>query len=173
LRILTLMTTLLTAGLLAPEIVAAGAVKPGDAAPAIRLPAADGKVVALADLKGRVVLVDFWASWCAPCRSAFPAVDGLYTEFRERGFDVLAINVDERRKDADAFLVDHPPTFTVLFDPKGQSPKDFGVAGMPTSFLVGRDGRIRFVHTGYTARTTEDYRREIELLLRETAPGDR
>jgi cytochrome c biogenesis protein CcmG, thiol:disulfide interchange protein DsbE len=152
---------------------AAGPVKPGDPAPVLRLQAGDGKVVSLADYKGRVVLIDFWASWCGPCRLAFPAINDLYVELRDRGFDALAVNLDERRKDADQFLTERPHALTVLFDPKGESAISFGLGGMPSSFVVDREGRIRFAHTGYTPATLDDYRREILMLLRESAPAER
>ncbi len=141
------------------------AVGPGDVPPSMRLPTADGTEVSLADYKGKVVLVDFWASWCGSCQAAFPAVDALYQELHDRGFEVVAVNVDERRQDAASFLADKPHSMTILFDPKGTAPEAFGVSAMPTSFLIGRDGRVRFVHVGYTAKTIDAYKREVEQLL--------
>ncbi len=142
-------------------------VAPGQLAPPIRLEAEDGIPVSLAGLRGRVVLVDFWASWCAPCRRAFPEIDRLYADLGPRGFEVLAVNLDERRQDANAFLADRPHKVTVVFDPKGTSAEAFGLSGMPSSFLVGRDGKVRFVHVGYTEAVLGAYRREIEQLLSE------
>ncbi len=141
---------------------------PGQAAPDLRLPASDGTVVSLAASRGKVVLVDFWASWCGPCKASFPALDALYQDLRDRGFEVIAVNVDEHRSDAAAFLADMPHSMPVVFDPKGTAPRAFGVAGMPTSFLIDRSGRVRFVHTGYTAKTIDAYRKEIEQLLAES-----
>ena len=139
----------------------------GRPAPAVALPAADGTITRLADLRGKVVLVDFWASWCAPCKASFPALDGLYRELHDRGFEVLAINVDERRRDADAFLAGRSPAMTVLFDPKGASPRLFNVRAMPSSALIDRAGNIRFTHEGYTSKTLDSYRRELATLLAE------
>jgi cytochrome c biogenesis protein CcmG/thiol:disulfide interchange protein DsbE len=146
---------------------ASGALAPGQPAPAVRLPTAEGRVISLADLRGKVVLVDFWASWCGPCATAFPVVDSLYRRLHERGFEVMAINLDEKRREADAFLADRAHDMPVVFDPKGASAQAFGLDGMPTSFLIGRDGRVRFVHVGYTAKTLDAYQREIEQLLAE------
>ena len=146
---------------------AAGPVAPGQPAPGVSLPSASGQAVSLASLKGSVVLVDFWASWCGPCASAFPNIENLFQDYHPRGFEVLAINLDEQRDAADRFLADRPHAMTVLFDPKGTSARAFGLAGMPSSYLIGRDGRVRFVHTGYSSGTLESYRREIEQLLRE------
>jgi thiol-disulfide isomerase/thioredoxin len=150
-----------------PTLPAASLVGPGRPAPGVELPTGDGHSLSLASLKGRVVLVDFWASWCGPCAAAFPALDELYQEYRARGLEVVAVNLDEQRRDADRFLAGRPHAMTVLFDPQGRSAKAFGLEAMPTSFLLGRDGGIRFVHTGYSPGSLEAYRREIEQLLEE------
>ena len=136
-------------------------------APALELPTIDGTVKRLADLRGKVVLVDFWASWCVPCRASFPALDGLHRELRDRGLEVLAVNVDEDRRDAARFLAGRSPAMTVLFDPNGTSPAAYKVRVMPTSVLVDRAGNIRFTHEGYTKKTFDSYRREIATLLAE------
>ncbi len=149
-----------------------GIASPGDQAPDFRLPTAEGNRLSLASLRGKVVLVDFWASWCGPCKASFPALDSLYQDMKDRGFEVVAVDVDEKREDADAFLTERPHAMTVVFDPKGTAPTAFGVEGMPTSFLIGRDGRIRFVHVGYTQKTVDSYKSEIEQLLAEGVPTE-
>jgi thiol-disulfide isomerase/thioredoxin len=135
--------------------------------PNVSVHTADGVTVRLADYKGKVVLIDFWASWCPPCKTSFPALDAIYREYQEKGLEVLAVNVDERRHDADTFLDAHPHRLTVLYDPKGVSPTAFGVKGMPSSFLIDRAGNIRFTHMGYSGNVDDSYRREIAQLLSE------
>ena len=138
-------------------------------APAFNLKDKTGQVRTLAEFKGRVVLVDFWASWCAPCKASFPALDSLHEELHHEGLEVIAINVDEEHKDALAFLSGKSPSMTVLFDPQGKSPQDFKVEGMPSSFLIDREGNLRFRHMGFTAQTKAEFRREIGVLLKEGA----
>ena len=136
--------------------------------PPIALPDhASGATVTLDSLKGRVVLVDVWASWCAPCKVAFPAYDALFREFRDKGFDVLAVNVDEDRKAAAAFLQGRTFQLRVLLDPKGTVPAAFKLKGMPTSYLIDRKGVARFAHEGFNDKVLAQYRQEIELLLQE------
>ena len=140
---------------------------PGQPAPQLTLPGPGGQPITLASLKGHPVLVDFWASWCPPCRTSVPSLDALYREFHGRGLEVLAINVDERRKDADGFLAGRQYLMPIVFDSSGDSPRAAGVYGMPTSFLVDRAGAIRFVHRGYSDKVLESYRREVLQLLAE------
>ena len=92
-------------------------------APNVSVHTADGAAVRLADYKGKVVLIDFWASWCPPCKASFPALDAIYREFQERGLEVLAVNVDERRHDAETFLDAHPHGLTCLLY-TSPSPRD-------------------------------------------------
>lgn len=136
-------------------------------APAIELPAEAGAPVALASLKGKVVLIDVWASWCVPCKAAFPAYDEMYRKYKDRGFEVLAVNVDEKRADAERFLRDRRHVLKVVFDPKGEAPLKFKVRGMPTSYLVDKRGNIRFAHEGFTTKDVALYERRIEALLAE------
>ena len=147
--------------------VAGALLAPGQPAPQLTLPGPGGQVVSLSSLKGHPVLVDFWASWCPPCRTSIPALDAIYREFHGRGLEVLAINVDENRKDADGFLSGHAYQMPLIFDSAGQSPRTAGVYGMPTSFLVDRAGMIRFVHRGYSDKVLESYKREVLQLLGE------
>jgi cytochrome c biogenesis protein CcmG/thiol:disulfide interchange protein DsbE len=135
--------------------------------PNVEVYTTDGVAVKLGDYRGKVVLIDFWASWCPPCKTSFPALDSLYRQYQDRGVEVLAVNLDERRHDADTFLGAHPHRLTVLYDPKGVSPQAFGVKGMPSSFLIDRAGTIRFTHMGYTDNVDSRYRQEIAQLLSE------
>ena len=136
-------------------------------APDVVLQGPAGTAVHLSDYKGKVLLVDFWASWCVPCKTSFPALDAIYREYQPKGLEVLAVNLDEQRRNADDFLAQHPHRMTVLFDSRGVAPEAFGVKGMPTSFLIDKAGTIRFTHTGYSGNVDVGYRREIAQLLRE------
>jgi cytochrome c biogenesis protein CcmG/thiol:disulfide interchange protein DsbE len=136
-------------------------------APAVEWRDAGGAVVRMADAKGKVALVDFWASWCPPCKESFPALDVIQRDYRARGVQVIAVNVDEQQKDADRFLAAHPHQLLVVFDPMGASPKAFKVRGMPSSFVIDRQGDIRYTHQGYSQGIDATYRRELDALLAE------
>lgn len=131
----------------------------------IEMPSAQGRSVRLADLKGKVVLVKIWASWCDQCKEAYPKLAALDRELRSRGVVVVAINVDEKRKQANAFLDANPSDMLVTFDPRGRVLEALGVSSIPTSFVIDRSGVIRYRHSDYTAETLSTYRREIETLL--------
>lgn len=138
-------------------------------APDIDMRDGQGRRVRLSDFKGKVVLVDLWASWCPPCKKSFPALDALYREYRARGVEIVAVNLDERRKNADTFLKAHPHEMLVVFDPGARVLEALGAPGVPSSYLIDRHGRIRYTHEGYTADTLIAYRCQLDALLAEAA----
>lgn len=128
----------------------ADALEIGQAAPPLRLPDLAGKPVDLAELRGQVVYVDFWASWCGPCRHSFPWMNAMQEKYGPQGLVVLGVNLDEEAGEAADFLSQTPAGFQVVYDSTGQTPAAYGVKGMPTSVLVGRDGKVLFQHLGFT-----------------------
>jgi thiol-disulfide isomerase/thioredoxin len=122
-------------------------------APAFTLPTRTG-TVALDSLRGKVVLVDFWASWCEPCRASFPWMSRLHERYAARGLVIVAIDLDKTRPPAEQFLLDHPAAFTIAYDPAGRSAEAFKVKAMPTSFIVGADGKILLAHAGFDPTKT-------------------
>jgi thiol-disulfide isomerase/thioredoxin len=124
------------------------AAEPGTPAPEIALAGAQGHI-SLAALKGKVVYVDFWASWCGPCRQSFPWMNAMQAKYGAKGLQVVGVNLDAKRADADKFLAEVPATFSIAFDAQGDTPKRYAVKGMPTSVLIGADGTVLKVHTGF------------------------
>jgi len=120
----------------------------GDAAPVLELEGVAGPV-SLAALQGRVVLLDFWASWCPPCRQSFPWMDQMLARHGGAGLSVVAVNLDRQRGAAELFMRAVPSRATIAFDPAGDTPRRFGAKAMPTSFIIGRDGRVRLQHDGF------------------------
>jgi thiol-disulfide isomerase/thioredoxin len=118
---------------------------------------------------GKVVLLDFWASWCAPCRQSFPWMNGLQQEHEDEGLVIVAVNLDQDRELAEAFLAQRPARFRIEYDAPGNIAREFGVQAMPTSFLIDRQGRVRARHAGFRDKQREERERQIDQLLKETS----
>jgi len=136
-------------------------------APAFKLANRAGGDMSLSDLKGQVVMINFWASWCGPCRQEFPALDQIYSKYKPMGFQMVAINVETEKADAERFLGKTPVSFPILFDPDNQVSGSYGVSAMPTTFLVDRQGRLRWQHRAYKPGDEAKYIEQIRQMLRE------
>ena len=134
--------------------------------------AAHAQQVSLAPHKGQVVYLDFWASWCTPCKASFPFMNELHDHLASQGLVVLAVNVDEQRAAADRFLQQTPARFRIAYDPKGVTPEQYKVKAMPTAVLIDRKGQVRHVHAGFRERDREALRAQVESLLKETLPKE-
>jgi thiol-disulfide isomerase/thioredoxin len=136
----------------------AGAVEPPQPAPPFP---------ALQAQQGKVVLVDFWASWCGPCRQALPAYEALRQEYGARGFEVIGIDVDQHPQDGAAALKRLQLSYPQVPDPQGAIAEAYDVAGMPSSYLVDRRGVVRRVHVGFEKEDIEPLRKTVAQLLEE------
>jgi thiol-disulfide isomerase/thioredoxin len=145
-------------------VTSAWSLDAGAQAPELKLPGLK-EAVDLANLKGKVVYVDFWASWCGPCKQSFPFMNDLQAKYRAQGFEILAVNLDAKRDDADKFLAEVPAQFTLAFDAKGDSAKRFEIKGMPSSYLIGRDGKVVAAHKGFKEQDRKDLEMRITQAL--------
>ena len=151
---------------------AAHAVEVGATAPDFTLPTLGVMgPIKLSSLRGKIVLVDFWASWCAPCREAMPQYEKLYYQARRDDFEIIAVNLDEEREDAVDFLAVHPVTFPIALDPAGSVPPTFGLVGMPSSYLLDRNGVVRLRYQGFKAKDLKALREQIHKLSGTPANG--
>ena len=140
-------------------------------APALAMQSIDGKRISIADFRGKVVVVDFWASWCPPCREGLPHIQNLSSnaDFRARGLVVLAVNEQENAADIRRFIDQSHYTFTVLSDPDGSAARAYSAISLPTTVVIGRDGTIRLIVTGCTPATADRLDQEIARLLQRSA----
>lgn len=141
------------------------AAEAGKAAPEFQLPNLKQESVKLSEYKGKVVYLDFWASWCGPCKKTFPWLNELQKKYGKDGFEVVGVNVDAKKADADKFLVSTPAEFTVLFDPAGATPTAYEVQGMPSSFIIDRAGKVHLAHRGFKDGEAAELEAEIKKLL--------
>jgi thiol-disulfide isomerase/thioredoxin len=147
---------------------AARALETGEAAPAFSAPRLGSQgTISLDEHLGKVIYLDFWASWCPPCLTAMPVLDELQREFGPRGFEVVAVNVDRDPEQALRFLAARPVAYPSASDPAGELPRRFGIATMPTSFLIDRSGVVRQVHEGFRRSDAARIRAEIRALVAE------
>lgn len=133
-------------------------------APDIRLSTASG-TIQLSDLKGKVVYLDFWASWCLPCKKSFPWMSDMKKRYAEQGFAIVAVNLDKERALADEFLKLMDVNFTVAFDASGNSASKYKLRGMPSSYLIGRDGKVHASHIGFREKDKKELEQAIKNLL--------
>ncbi|MGB5512112.1 MAG: TlpA disulfide reductase family protein [Woeseiaceae bacterium] len=121
----------------------------------------------LADYEGRVVVIDFWASWCVPCRRSFPWLNAMQSKYADDGLVIIGVNVDRERADADQFLASFPAAFSIIYDSEADLAKRFGVQAMPSSFVIGRDGVVRERHLGFKTKKQDEYEAALVAALKE------
>jgi thiol-disulfide isomerase/thioredoxin len=131
------------------------------------LPSSAGGQLQLSDFKGEVVMVNFWASWCGPCREEMPLLEGLHKKYSKLGFTVLGVNVDANPKDAQKMLAEIKTSFPMGFDSKNKVSELYKVDSMPSTVMVDRHGNMRFLHRGYKPGYEADYEKQIRALIRE------
>lgn len=137
----------------------------GSSAPDFTLKSDAGANLKLSELRGEVVMINFWATWCAPCREEMPLLNQLYEQYRKVGFTLLAVNIDDDPAKARAMARKLGVNFPVLFDTDKRVSKLYDVAAMPSTLLIDRDGRVRYVHRGYVAGVEKKYQSQIRELL--------
>ena len=140
----------------------------GRSAPDVSLPLAKGGPVSLSQLRGQIVLLNFWSSWCGPCREEFPVLDALYREHHEQGLVLIGVDIDAYPEDALPFLRKHPISFPIARDSDGAVSSRFLLDSMPMSVLVDRRGNIRWIHRGFNVGDDREYAAQVDALLRET-----
>ena len=160
-KINTIITTLAFAFGLS---VQGAALKVGDSIPNLSNFKFEGVMPQLQD---RVLLIDFWASWCGPCKKSFPVMKELHEKFSGRGLTILAISVDEEKSAMQSFLKKNPVPFAVVRDEAGKAPEAFGAGTMPTSFVIGADGKVAAIHDGFEGESNrKKYLEQIEAALK-------
>ncbi|WP_299075125.1 TlpA disulfide reductase family protein [uncultured Paraglaciecola sp.] len=121
----------------------------------------------LSGLTGQVVYLDFWASWCKPCRKSFPWMNQMQQKYGAQGLKIIAVNLDTERALAQEFLTKVPANIPIIYDPQGNIASDYQLVGMPSSYLIDKSGKIRYSHKGFFTRSLPKYEQEIVLLLNE------
>ena len=158
-----LRVTALAATLAVSSLVGASA----SLAPTFALPSRGGDTVTLDKLKGQVVMINFWASWCGPCRTEMPLLDQMYKRYSALGFTLLGVNVESDSKDAEKLLQQMPVSFPVLFDKENKVSKLYEVNAMPSTVFIDRKGNVRYLHRGYKNGDESEYLNQIRALLKE------
>ena len=143
----------------------AHAVQVGTLAPGFSLMDLNGKIVTLDTFKGKVIFLNFWAPWCIPCRDELPELDKLYKKYNGKGFEVIGISMDTSEAGIRKFMQKVPVTFPILIDKQGKADNAYGFTGLPSGFLINRDGVIRYRYTGFGKEDLVEYEKNIMELL--------
>ena len=136
----------------------------GKAAPDFTLPLKQGSI-SLSQYKGKVVYIDFWASWCIPCRKSFPWMNSMEQKYSGKGLKIITINLDKKEKAVEKFLKRYPAKFAVAYDPAGKTAEAYNVKGMPSSYLIDRSGNIIYTHIGFRASNKSELGGKIKAAL--------
>lgn len=136
-------------------------------APDFTLKSKSGKNLKLSEQRGDVVMINFWASWCGPCRQEMPLLDAMYKKYKRLGFTIWGVNIEPDSSNAQRLLKDVPVTFPILFDTANKVSKMYNVSAMPSTVLVDRNGNLRYIHKGYKPGDENEYRRLAKKLIRE------
>lgn len=165
------MRTIITKPLIAAVLLGLSSLSSGEqlsgAAPDFTLKSNQGVNIRLEELKGEVVMLNFWASWCGPCRQEMPLMNEIFAKYEDLGFTILAVNVDENQADADRFLDAVPVDFPVVYDSTSEVSEMYSVDAMPTTVMIDRDGNKRFLHRGYKPGYEDQYAAQVKQLIRE------
>ena len=164
-RIAAILTPVAAALLLA--VPASGAGSASGPAPQFTLDSRAGSKISLAQYKGQVVMLNFWASWCGPCRQEMPLLENIYKKYNKMGFTLIGVNVEPDSKAAEGFLKETPVSFPVIYDKDSTVSKAYDVAGMPSTVIIDRKGNIRVLHRGYKPGDENEYLDSIRNLVRE------
>ena len=143
------------------------AVTTNSPAPQFSLDSQSGKPLSLAQFKGQVVMLNFWASWCGPCRQEMPLLDNIYKKYSKAGFTMIGVNVEPDTKAANDWLRQTPVSFPIVYDTQSKVSELYGVSGMPSTVIVDRKGTVRMIHRGYKPGDEEEYLNSIRSLMRE------
>ena len=158
----------ISAGLICLSAVTAMALDEGDRAPELGRADLDGNTLRIASLRGKVVIVDFWATWCEPCREELPVLNRLYREHRDEGLVVVGVSVDQTADNVRSFLREMPLAFPIIHDDGHQIAGRYAPPRMPSSYIIDRRGVIRHIHLGYRASDAPRIEREVRALLAES-----
>jgi thiol-disulfide isomerase/thioredoxin len=162
-----LTAALTIAMVLLAAVPASDAASGSGAAPQFSLDARGGSKISLAQYRGQVVMLNFWASWCGPCRQEMPLLESIYKKYNKMGFTLIGVNVEPDSKAAEGFLKQTPVSFPVIYDKDSTVSKAYDVSGMPSTVIIDRKGNIRVLHRGYKPGDENEYLDSIRALVRE------